>query len=82
MAHPYTPYTYTSGCLMNLDIDYIETQLKKRLQHSYNWQRKQEDLWDRQTSFIYKTQHWEELLDYIDKKELAGASTKKAFFNY
>lgn len=67
---------------MTLDLHYIEAQLKKRLQHPYRWQRKQEDLWDNETSFIYKTSQWEALLDHIDRKTLASHLDKNDFFNY
>jgi len=48
-----------------MNINAIEIELKKRLAYPYHWGRKQEDDWDRKTNFIYKTMHFESLLDQL-----------------
>ncbi len=62
-----------------MNIEETEIQLKKRLQYPYKWYRKQNDLWDKYTNFIYQIDNWEELIIEIsltvekyqlDKKEL------------
>ncbi len=64
---------------MKMDLSKIESELKKRHQYPYNWYRKQNDIWDGYTNFIYNTPQWEDLIDKIaatvkeyqlDKKEL------------
>ncbi len=46
---------------MSHAIEEIETQLKNRLHYPYKWFRKQNDLWDQHTNFIYTNPTWEEL---------------------
>jgi len=57
----------------------IELELKQRHQYPYKWYRKQNDIWDAHTNFIYNTPKWEDLISKIaalvkehqlDKKEL------------
>ena len=38
-----------------MDLVRVEQELKKRLDYPYIWGRKQSNLWDRETNFIYKT---------------------------
>ncbi len=58
-----------------MDLASVEEELKKRLKYPYKWGRKQADLWDSDTNFIYqiysfdillkKTEHFsQELKDY------------------
>lgn len=44
---------------MNLNL--LESELKKRLGFPYNWGRKQSDEWDGKTKFIYQVQDFESL---------------------
>jgi len=74
----------SSNCLfiiyMNpLNLIHLEEQLKKRWRYKYVWGKKQNNLWDGYTSYIYTTQNWEDLIpkmaktvaDYqLDKHEL------------
>lgn len=62
-----------------MNIEETEIQLKKRLQYTYKWYRKQNDTWDKYTNFIYQIDNWEALIIEIsltveryqlDKKEL------------
>jgi len=64
---------------MNINLEEIEIQLKNRLQYPYNWYRKQNNIWDSYTNFIYNTPTWEALIpqmaavvekENLDKKEL------------
>ena len=65
-----------------IDLNVIETNLKNRWKHPYLWMRKQNDLWDDATRFIYKTIIWEELLEEIDTEVTKNDFDAKAFFNY
>lgn len=44
-----------------MNLQSLESELKKRLDFPYNWGRKQSDEWDRKTKFIYQTQYFESL---------------------
>ena len=46
----------------NMDLPRVETELKKRWQYPYKWGRKQSDLWDKRTNFIYEIYNFETLL--------------------
>ncbi|CAN5348280.1 hypothetical protein BH23BAC2_BH23BAC2_05430 [soil metagenome] len=62
--------------MRDLDLNLLENELKKRWEIPYAWGRKQNDLWDSHSQFIYKVETWEELLQKIDEvahqKELDG----------
>ena len=47
---------------MNHSLTEIEFELKKRLVYPYKWGQKQNDIFDKQTNFIYHTFSFEELL--------------------
>jgi hypothetical protein len=49
-----------------MDYYLLEKELKKRLNFDYSWGRKQLNDFDAQTNFIYKTEHFEDLLLQID----------------
>lgn len=64
---------------MNINLEEIERQLKYRLKYPYKWYRKQNNIWDGYTNFIYQTPTWEALIpqmatvvkkENLDKKEL------------
>lgn len=44
-----------------MNLQSLESELKKRLDFPYNWGKKQSDEWDRKTKFIYQTQDFESL---------------------
>lgn len=46
----------------------IESELKKRLSYPYKWGQKQNDIFDKQTNFIYHTFSFEEMLEGIEKR--------------
>ena len=52
-----------------MDLLRVENELKKRWLYPYQWGRKQADNWDKKTNFIYKTYHFEKLLDRIKNEE-------------
>ncbi len=45
-----------------MDLLRVERELKKRWSHPYRWGRKQSNLWDSDTNFIYTTYSFESLL--------------------
>lgn len=64
-----------------LNLTKTESELKKRLDYPYTWGRKQNDLFDNATNFIYRTASFEEVLQEIDNrfKKLEDYSD---YFNY
>jgi len=48
-----------------MDYRRLEEELKKRIELDYFWGRKQQDEFDNQTNFIYKTESFEALLELI-----------------
>lgn len=67
---------------MSLDLVHIENELKKRWEHPYLWNRKQENKWDTATKFIYKTSIWREVLDQIQERSVTNKFDTTAYFNY
>jgi hypothetical protein len=65
-----------------VELNKIETELKKRLEYPYTWGRKQNDLWDRHSGFIYNTAGWEEVLELAKLKAHQEKLEQKAFVNY
>ena len=51
-----------------MDLLRVEKELKKRWIFPYKWGRKQNDTWDKNTNFIYKTYTFEAL-----EKQLANS---------
>ncbi|RXP64624.1 hypothetical protein EC396_01240 [Lutibacter sp. HS1-25] len=49
-----------------MNFELLEIELKKRLNYNYFWGRKQIDLFDKQTNFIYKIPDFETLLNTIE----------------
>lgn len=66
---------------MNLDIDKLESELKKRLSYPYKWGLKQNDQLDSKTNFIYRINTFTELLKKIDES-FSSHSNKDLLFNY
>ena len=65
-----------------VDVEYIESQLKKRLPYKNRWYRKQDDLWDRRSSFIYETPSWEVLIKKMEAAVNRFDYEKKPYFYY
>ena len=51
-----TPYTYSDFILKGLDLIALEAELKKRWPYRDLWFRKQNDIWDDYSNFIYHIQ--------------------------
>lgn len=68
----------------NFDLKILETQLQKRLTYPYHWYRKQNDVWDKTTRYIYKIFSFEDLLIQIkcQFKLLKTDTSFEAYFNY
>ena len=65
-----------------LDLNYIEKQLKKRLPYKNKWYRKQNNLWDRHSSFIYSTMSWDDLVKKMEKEVTTFNYEKHPYFYY
>lgn len=65
-----------------LELNTIEKELKKRHQYSYNWFRKQNDVWDNYTNFIYKTSSWDTLIQKIAIVVETHGFNKQQIFQY
>lgn len=63
------------------DLIKTEEELKKRLNYPYNWGRKQNDLLDNATNFIYRTALFDEVLQEIDNR-FKKLDDYKDYFNY
>lgn len=75
---------------MKIVLEDIELELKQRHKYPYVWYRKQNNIWDAHTNFIYKTSKWEDLIPKIaasvkehqlDKKELFYYATNR-WYNF
>lgn len=67
---------------MPQDLDHIERELQKRLCHPYEWGRKQNDVWDRYSNFIYTTRNWKELLEHCAVEAKKNHLDSREFLNY
>src|SRR5690554_883580 len=78
-----------SGCVflvflafMKLDLNNIEVELRKRTQYPYRWFRKQNDVWDGYSNFIYGTPNWEGLIQKISIATIQEQLDKQEIFQY
>jgi len=53
---------------MNVNLNQIEAELKKRLTYPYKWGRKQNDQFDKLTNFIYRTFLFDDVIKEINRK--------------
>lgn len=67
---------------MNLDLEKIETELKKRLAFDYQWGQRQNDDWDQLTNFIYDFWQWEAVVEAMKATVEACDLPKRDLFNY
>ena len=51
--------------LQRVDLLHVETQLKKRWSVDYKWGRRQANIWDSQTNFIYTIPNFDDVLTKI-----------------
>ncbi len=68
--------------MSNSYLDSIETELQHRLSYRYIWYRKQNDLWDGYSNFIYTTITWKDLIPKISEAVSRHTLNKKEFFYY
>lgn len=66
---------------MNYSLTQIESELKKRLVYPYKWGQKQNDIFDKQTNFIYHTFSFDELLKEIEIR-FKTEKNYNLYFNY
>lgn len=65
-----------------MDLNKLEIELKKRHAYSYRWKRKQNNLWDDYTNFIYRTENWDALIQQIKDVYLQKNLDKHEIFQY
>ncbi|PVW15120.1 hypothetical protein [Marixanthomonas spongiae] len=68
--------------MKTLNLKALEAELQKRLQYPYVWGRKQNNLWDGYTNFIYRTETWEALMPKMAKVVRVHNLNKRDLFNY
>lgn len=68
--------------MKNLDLINIEKELKKRHPFPYLWFRKQNDIWDGWTNFIYQIQNWDALEERIAFVAKTQNVDKQQLFQY
>ena len=68
--------------MKKLDLIHIEQQLKHRWDYKYVWKRKQNNLWDSYTSYIYTTQNWADLIPKIAQTVAEHTLDKHELFYY
>jgi len=66
---------------MNVNLNQIETELKKRLTYPYEWGRKQNDQFDKLTNFIYRTFLFDDVIKEINRK-FKNDQDRKNISNY
>ena len=82
MATYFNAYTYSHNLLMAYNINHIEAELKHRWNYKYQWFRKQEDIWDKRSRFIYNTKSWEALVLKMKHAVETYGFEKRSFFYY
>jgi hypothetical protein len=68
--------------MKNFDIISIEEELKKCLDNPYEWGRKQNDVWDKKSNFIYEIKDYETLKMKISEVSKNNDLNKLDFCNY
>lgn len=68
--------------MSSLNLHIIEKELKNRHHYPYKWFRKQDDVWDNYTNFIYQTSDWETLIQKIAKLVESRKLDKHHIFQY
>ncbi len=75
-------YCIPVSVMKKLDLIHIEEQLKHRWAYQYVWLRKQNNLWDGYTSYIYTTQNWEDLIPKMAQTVKTHNLDKHELFYY
>ncbi|MDY8138694.1 hypothetical protein [Aquimarina sp. 2201CG5-10] len=73
---------YDTTILITPDIEIIESELQHRLKYKYVWFRKQNNLWDSYSNYIYTTLEWEKLIPKIAKNVQKYKLDKEEYFYY
>lgn len=68
--------------MKKFELNRIEEELKKRLESPYEWGRKQNDVWDKKSNFIYEIIDYETLKLKISEVSENSDLNKSDFFNY
>ncbi len=66
---------------MIINLNEIETELKKRLTYTYKWGRKQNDQFDKLTNFIYSTFLFDDVIKEINRR-FKNDNDRKNIYNY
>ncbi|MDA3854456.1 MAG: hypothetical protein PF444_09500, partial [Bacteroidales bacterium] len=61
-----------------MDLQRVQSELRKRIDYPYHWGRKQSNVWDAETRFIYKTYSFRALLE---KTQLLSQELRDYAFN-
>ena len=73
---------YNHTILIKSHLDIIESELQHRLSYKYVWYRKQNDIWDSYSNFIYTTITWKDLIPKISEEINRLQIDKNHFFYY
>ncbi|MEZ4857318.1 MAG: hypothetical protein R2781_00735 [Flavobacteriaceae bacterium] len=68
--------------MTKIDLQYLESQLQKRLSYRYQWGRFQNNEWDSYTGFIYDTPSWEQFVLLLKQTHQNLQVDKGALFDY
>lgn len=68
--------------MTNSELENIEKELKKRWDLPYSWGRKQNDVWDKHSNFIYEIKDWDLLKLRISKVSKVENLNPSDFLNY
>lgn len=66
----------------DIQLQNIERELKKRWYAEYAWGRRQNDVWDKFSNFIYEVEEWEELVERAAEVSEKYNTTGRDFQNY
>lgn len=58
-------FSLQAATFATVNLNQTEIQLKKRWSSAYHWGRKQADIWDTQTNFIYGIAEFDEVVDKV-----------------
>ena len=75
-------YSNPSNILARVVLEHIENELKKRCPYRDVWFRRQNNIWDNQSNFIYNIQDFDELIERIKTQLQHNQFDKKEFFYY
>ena len=68
--------------MRDLYLNTCEKELKKRWELPYVWGRKQNDVWDKYSGFVYEIRDWEQLKMKVTEVSRVQKINEKEFLNY